>query len=500
MIVKRANVVEAFLKAGIPLSKIDYLRPILESGYGRLTFSTHDMAQLIPFLANNELSTAKDELSTANFLAVIFDGSTRLGEVLAIVVRFVDEVMRIQQRLVRVHTLSKSLSAPELARELITVLSTELQIPRKKILAFVRDGAAVNGAALRSVKDLMYPEALDIKCFSHSLDNVGRHFDVPLLDEFSQWWITLFSHSPAARLQWKQRTGVSPKTFSPTRWWSPYEVLHQVLQFFEDVQPFLEAGTWSPASRHRLVSILTDNHPAVDDSSTKLRMQLAAFIDAGKPFVSATYKVEGDGGLVLDVYQQLQEVITATADAIFPNVSAVAKLIASDDHQVQRALVVEAKQCVTPALTYFRRRFSHQDGDLYHLVLMYKASRLCNPHFVRDSAPSVAAVDDLRRLPFFDTDVTITDLQEELPAYKVAAADVSGDVDPVVWWRRQHSLPAWKKATIVLLHLTPSSAAVERVFSLMKAYAGDQQYRMLDDQLQVALVLQYNRGKQSSEC
>ena len=51
VIVKRANVVEAFLKAGIPLSKIDYLRPILESGYGRLTFSTH-MAQLIPFLAN----------------------------------------------------------------------------------------------------------------------------------------------------------------------------------------------------------------------------------------------------------------------------------------------------------------------------------------------------------------------------------------------------------------------------------------------------------------
>ena len=111
-------------------------------------------------------------------------------------------------------------------------------------------------------------------------------------------------------------------------------------------------------------------------------------------------------------------------------------------------------------------------------MLIYKASRLCNPHFVRDSAPSVAAVDDMRRLPFFDTDVTITDLQEELPAYKVAAADVSGDVGLVVWWRRQHSLPAWKKATIVLLHLTPSSAAVERVFSLMKAYAGDQQYRM----------------------
>ena len=91
-------------------------------------------------------------------------------------------------------------------------------------------------------------------------------------------------------------------------------------------------------------------------------MQLAAFIDAGKPFVSASYKVEGDGGLVLDIYQQLQEVVTATADAIFPNVSAVAKLIAPDDHQLQRALVVEATQCVMPALTYFRRRFPTKMG------------------------------------------------------------------------------------------------------------------------------------------
>ena len=49
-VVRRANVVEAFLKAGIPLSKVDCLRPLLESGYGRLTYHSHGSADSIPAL------------------------------------------------------------------------------------------------------------------------------------------------------------------------------------------------------------------------------------------------------------------------------------------------------------------------------------------------------------------------------------------------------------------------------------------------------------------
>ena len=154
------------------------------------------MAQLVPFLLSNETSLIKNELSIAPSIAVIFDGSTRLGEVLAIMVRYVDKELDVKQRLVRGHTVAKSLSALELARELVMTLSIELQLSPKTIIAFVRDGAAVNStsAAVRSLKELLYPGALDVKCLSHTLDNVGRRFKVPLLDEFSQWWISLFAH------------------------------------------------------------------------------------------------------------------------------------------------------------------------------------------------------------------------------------------------------------------------------------------------------------------
>ena len=58
----------------------------------------------------------KSELSQVNAVSTIFDGSTRLGEALAIVVRFVDRHWNVQQRLVRLQVLAKSLKANELAQ------------------------------------------------------------------------------------------------------------------------------------------------------------------------------------------------------------------------------------------------------------------------------------------------------------------------------------------------------------------------------------------------
>eukprot|EP00117_Sycon_ciliatum_P019142 scpid82802/ scgid17452/ len=145
-------------------------------------------------------------------------------------------------------------------------------------------------------------------------------------------------------------------------------------------------------------------------------------------------------------------------------------------------------------------RFSHQDGDLRYLVQMYKGLRLGNPTFVRDTNPAVAHVDQLRELPFLDHDETIDELKLELPVYKTACANLPpDDIDVLTWWRRQQHLPHWKSAVQKILHITPSSASVERVFSLLKALTTTQQDNLLEDQLELALMLQYNRGRLSHE-
>ena len=76
-------------------------------------------------------------------MAVIFDGTSRLGEALVVVLRFMDfESWSPQQRLVRLQLLAKSMSGDEIARELISILSTELGIPGGKLLASMRDCAS----------------------------------------------------------------------------------------------------------------------------------------------------------------------------------------------------------------------------------------------------------------------------------------------------------------------------------------------------------------------
>ena len=103
------------------LQKMDVFRELLEESGYCLT-SVPNMRQLIPFVRQEEEETIKGEISGSN-ISVIFDGTTRLGEALAIVVRFVTADWDIKQRLVRLQLISKSLKGDELAREIITVLA-----------------------------------------------------------------------------------------------------------------------------------------------------------------------------------------------------------------------------------------------------------------------------------------------------------------------------------------------------------------------------------------
>jgi hypothetical protein len=112
----RYQVVSAFLEAGIPLEKVNIssLHELLESGHPKLGVST-TLADFIPSVRDIELETIRDELgiprastgssssSTSSAseckvpaVGVYFDGTSRICEVLAIVIRFVMR-NRIQQ-------------------------------------------------------------------------------------------------------------------------------------------------------------------------------------------------------------------------------------------------------------------------------------------------------------------------------------------------------------------------------------------------------------------
>ena len=131
--VYRIKVVTAFLKAGVPLSKIGAFRELLEENAYRLT-DRRSMLDYVPFILKDEENKIHQEISGKN-VSAIFDGTSRLGEALAVLLRFMDDDFSLEQRLVRVQMLSKSLTGEEIARELITVLSVTYSIHPSNLLA-----------------------------------------------------------------------------------------------------------------------------------------------------------------------------------------------------------------------------------------------------------------------------------------------------------------------------------------------------------------------------
>ena len=119
----------------------------------------------------------------------------------------------------------------------------------------------------------------------------------------------------------------------------------------------------------------------------------------------------------------------------------------------------------------------------------FKAARPSKLHEVR---PDAQAIDSLTSFPSLSP--SIPALKEEFPLYVAAAEDVDPSYDPLVFWKEHEStLPTWSQAARQVLLVQPSSAASERVFSLLRNSFGEGQHLSLQDYIEASLMLQYNK-------
>ena len=79
----RVKVVTALLKAGVPLSKLNCLRDLLEESANALCDSSH-LRRLVPFILKDEISKLKQDL-VGRHVAIIFDGTTHVCEAFVVV-------------------------------------------------------------------------------------------------------------------------------------------------------------------------------------------------------------------------------------------------------------------------------------------------------------------------------------------------------------------------------------------------------------------------------
>ena len=73
------------------------------------------------------------------------------------------------------------------------------------------------------------------------------------------------------------------------------------------------------------------------------------------------------------------------------------------------------------------------------------------------------------------------------------ANGLSLDVDKLDWWKQHETeLPLWSSSCKSVLLIQPSSAAAERIFSLLANSFNERQTSALEDYIQTSLMLQYN--------
>ena len=219
-----------------------------------------------------------------------------------------------------------------------------------------------------------------------------------------------------------------------------------------------------------------------------LKVETAIVVDVGIYFVKATYNLEGDGPLILSCYERLSALTAAVEQAFYPNTQAIVKQITTDLNQ-QRQLLQHAKLCVEPGLTYFA---NCKVGAFAESLSRFKAARLFSPNKCHEMRPSNTDIDALIVFPFLSGN--LDGLKRELPAYTAAAEGIDPDYDVLTFWKdHKATLPSWAAAAAKVLLVQPSSAASERVFSLLKQSFGDQQYNSLQDYIEASLMLQHNR-------
>ena len=144
-------------------------------------------------------------------------------------------------------------------------------------------------------------------------------------------------------------------------------------------------------------------------------------------------------------------------------------------------------------------------GEMESDVAVYRCCRLANPIAFKLMNLTIAEIStEFQLLDFFEPN-SIDSFIGEIPQYKllVAAANFDAVDNPIAemktcidfWLDYKLRLPALTKFIQYCYTITTSSAAAERVFSILKRMFGDQQATALEDYITGAVMLEYNGNK-----
>jgi hypothetical protein len=111
------------------------------------------MAEYIPLILQREVVAVREAVGD-DYISIMLDGMTRLGELFVILVRFVTVDLQLVQKIISIRTMEKTLNAKQMAGEMVNELTTQLGITGpslRRLVCASHDRCNTNKAALREL-------------------------------------------------------------------------------------------------------------------------------------------------------------------------------------------------------------------------------------------------------------------------------------------------------------------------------------------------------------
>jgi hypothetical protein len=317
--------------------------------------------------------------------------------------------------------------------------------------------------------------------------------------------LNVATHSIGARTEFKACYGETIEGHSDVRWYCFYEQAKQQHRLFDHLEPWVqecETKALVPATVNKLRTVLLEK--------STLRLELAANVDAFNLFVSKCYILEGDGvGLVFCVHQDWLEltkhVAACRTGTALTGTRAVATTIINNNFP--QLLVAQAttrvEQLVQEQLVKLEPSFTFFDTKTVELrdqLAFFEAATMFHPLLVQEDGGLAEAklrllLPHIARL---NKPAVVEGLARELPVYvqeclaTPAAPWRECDVEALWHETRFQRLAFWHRSALVVMLAQPSSAPVERFFSMLKSVVDDQQALGLQDYQASGMMTYYN--------
>lgn len=467
-----------------------------------------------PLIAS--LKEAYISLFAKEGLLIAFDSSPRNDDAAAVVLSCCRPTFEVSERIAAFNLFARPLDGAEWTRFILDTTDSYL-LKRNQFLFGNSDRGGANKPLVRQLRSI-WPNYVHVWCYCHALSLCGEREDFPVLKEFLTLFGKVFKKSDAARLIFYKCAAESLRKESRIKWWTKYERKEQLLRLYSVLPRIFKLVEEAHICKKTIRPLrqFFDQHLAL---YSDLPLALAASVDFFAPFKRATTFFESAKFISPYVYAEMKRVsalvgIVLNARSCPPELPNLFALLASAPPSVDKVRRWNyVRTGLTKAAEYYHNLFvacievDEEDAidttkiSFRESVDLFRFARLFDPHEAKRmfDAPNF----DLNEwkgiaTPLVDIwDELCQDFPKLVSTYTTYVNEEGIELthDSLLEWyaKNSNTLGAWAQAAQRFVLLRPSSAVVERVFSIWKTAVPQESLSSLQDTQQLRVQLNFDR-------